>query len=101
MARTLTQAQRRFLADYLPDILDGENADLARAGREEFVRRVAKMDFDGVADRAAGRVAKHLQGRGLLGVLEIHKDGAGQQCIYVQFSASGAAALFDIHAKGQ
>lgn len=101
MAQTLTRAQRRFLASYLPDIFYGENADLAKAGCEEFVRRVTKMDFDGVADQAANRVASNLHAKGLFNALDSHKDGAGQPCIYVQFSASGADALFEIYAKGQ
>lgn len=101
MAQILTPAQRRFLADYLPDIVHGDNADLANAGRDEFVRRVTNMDFDGVADRAAGRVAANLHGRGLFNALDVHRDRVGQPCIYVRFSASGAEALFEIHAKGR
>lgn len=97
----LTRAQHRFLAGYLPDITHGENSDLATAGREEFIRRVSKMDFDGcdIATKGTQRVALNLHKAGLLSNLDIHLDIAGGWHIYLEFSEAGATALYEIKAK--
>ncbi len=101
-ATRLTPAQHKFLAGYLPDILHGENADLARADRAEFVRRVVGMDFDDgeAASAGAQRIARNLQKAGLLSNLDIHMDVAGGWHIYLLFSTAGAHALFEVNAKG-
>lgn len=97
----LTSTQRKFLAGYLPDILHGENADLANADRSEFVQRVAGMDFDDgeAASDGTQRVARNLKKAGLLSNLDIHPDVAGGWHIYLIFSTAGANALFEINAK--
>lgn len=98
----LTPAQRKFLAGYLPDILHGENANLARADRAEFVRRVAGLDFDDgeAASAQAQRIARNLHKAGLLSTLDIHADVAGGRHIYLIFSTAGAHALLEVNAKG-
>lgn len=97
----LTPAQHRFLAGYLPDIVHGDNADLATVDRAEFIKRVSQMDFDGcdTATRGAQRVALNLHKAGLLSDLDIHLDIAGGWHIYLQFSEQGAAALYEIQQK--
>lgn len=98
----LTTAQRKFLAGYLPDILHGDNADLAHANRAEFVRRVAAMDFDdgSRSPRGTERVARSLHKAGLLSKLDSHPGADGGRHIYLIFSKAGAHTLFEINAKG-
>lgn len=97
----LTPAQHKFLAGYLPDILHGDNANLARADRAEFVRRVTDMDFDDGEAASIGeqRIARNLRTAGLLSNLDIHMDVSGGRHIYLIFSTAGAHALFEINAK--
>lgn len=100
MTISITPAQRRFLAGYLPDVLHGENATLAKATRAEFVRKVAAMNFDGTGSSTDCRVARNLRLAGYFDDLSIRDNGYGEDCIYISFSSSGAEALFEIMAKG-
>lgn len=90
----LTTAQSRFLASYLPDIMDEKEMD--SLSRCEFVERVSGMDFDdgSPATPSYKRIAKTLLSKGMLSELTIH-DGH----IYLVFSDAGAHALFEIHRK--
>lgn len=100
MPLSITPAQRRFLARYLPDVLHGDNATLANATRVEFIQKVSAMDFDGAASSTDCRVARNLKLAGYLDDLSIRGNGYGEDCIYLSFSTAGAEALFEIMAKG-
>lgn len=101
MAISITPAQRRFLAGYLPDVLHGENTTLTDASRAEFIRKVSAMDFDGTGSPADCRVARNLRLAGYLDDLSVRDNGYGQDCIYLSFSPLGAEALFEIMDKGR
>jgi hypothetical protein len=73
-----------------------ENAWLAGADRDSFARQVTGMDFDGQVLASDVRVARNLQAKGAFKTLEVHGDITGQPCLYVEFSAIGAAALFQV-----
>lgn len=96
-----TPRQRALLASYLPDILHGEHARLAKASAEDFIATVSAMDFDGQCARADVRVARNLNAKGAFSDFDVHEDIAGQPCLYVCISAVGAAAIYEIMRAGR
>lgn len=97
----LTPAQHRFLAGYLPAILEVDPS-LHQAERAAFIRRVVEMDFDDgeASPPATHRIARNLKAMGLLSNLDIHEDVLGGAHIYLEFTERGAEALFMVHRKG-
>lgn len=98
--RHLSPAQRQFLAGYLPDIPEADNAAPGNE-RAEFVKRVSAMHFDDNEPATPGalRVARNLKALGLLDELEITVGCAGSPHISLKFSETGAHALFEVMAK--
>lgn len=100
----LTQAQRKFLAEYIDEICYNENAFLKDAKRDVFVEHVVKMGFDdGEPRQSLGdvRVAKNLLEKGIFDDVDVHENCAGQgPFLYVSFTELGAHAIFDVMNKG-
>lgn len=95
---TLTDKQKDFLRDYLPELDDGVRSCLANQDADSFTKAVLDLDFDDGEPANTGRIktAKALFEKGLLSEIDIHTDRAGNKHIYCCFSESGALALFEL-----